>query len=267
MEKLYKELETEEFLGKDSVIPDFGHSHLYLSERGDFFCFTGICLDGKENQVFNCWPYYFVKKKPATLKSVRSFFQVKNGCILASSFLDSNLYNNLKFKRIPEYIFRLPTVNTYYFGIEKKVSKNNYEYFEENEELTRLCFGLTYSELEFVLEKYAKFLGLKNDYIQYPKLTRSLRGMNFCDLTGNWIPEGFPYITYGNENAFSHVSLHGFYKYFSMLFATKNNPKLYSFMINEIGKELINRICAINDYFPTCIKVTHEYLFPKLYIT
>lgn len=41
------------------------------------------------------------------------------------------------------------------------------------QELTRACFGLTFGELSYLIEFYAEKIGTYNDYVQFPRITRS----------------------------------------------------------------------------------------------
>ena len=69
-----------------------------------------------------------------------------------------------------------------------------YDYDDEDEDLTRKIFGLTYDELTELLDAYAKIMGTYRDFYTYPKLTRSIKNTNFCDMTELWIPKTFPYV-------------------------------------------------------------------------
>ena len=95
---------------------------------------------------------------------------------------------------------------------------------EEDEDLTRSVFGLTYGELETLLGAYAKTMGTCGKFYTYPKLTRSINNANFCDITEQWIPKTFPYIAFHDSGCdFSHVSLYGFYRHIQLLTGRKMN--------------------------------------------
>ncbi len=175
----------------------------------------------------------------------------------------SIFYSERKYKQLSSYIVRMPVANTCYFAIEKRIETNNSWYFEENEELSRSCFGLTYRELEYLVRVYAETFGKYNSYVQYPRITRSMNKDNFCDITGIWIPPKFPYITFASsEYSFSHVSLYGFYRHIGLLLSIDS-----AIVTSKIfDSEIIKIIMQINDYFTFGIKVTKEYVYPELFM-
>lgn len=201
-------------------------------------------------------------------ETYKRFFRIKDGCILLTGFVDHEFYNNERYKQLRNYIVRMPVANTCYFGIERRIKTKDSWYFEENEELSRACFGLTYSELEYVVKVYAKRLGICNEYLQYPQITRSMNNDNFCDITGIWIPPEFPYIAFNDSGySFSHVSLYGFYRHIGVMLSTGSGTVASEiFEHKTFGNEIINRIKQIDDDFPFEIKVTREYVVPEVYV-
>lgn len=135
-------------------------------------------------------------------------------------------------------------------------------YFEENEELSRACFGLTYSELEYLVRVYSERLGICNAYTQFPRITRSMNKHNFCDITGVWIPPKFPYIAFNKSKyAFSHVSLYGFYRHVGAMLAMGSNTRASQiFERKTFCSKIIRRIRRFDDYFPYGVKATRELL-------
>lgn len=84
----YQTLCYPELLGKNIVIPDTSSEALYLSERGELFCYTGIYSRDKSRVLFESWPYYLSGKHTGDCrKDIRGFFQIKNGCILLTGFV------------------------------------------------------------------------------------------------------------------------------------------------------------------------------------
>lgn len=258
--ELYQAIDSPEEQGKSIVLPNASIKVLYLSERGELFCYSGICNRDKERVYFEGWPYYLCGKHTKDCKKyIKGLFRIKNGCILLSQFIDHEIFNDLNYKQLSNYIVRMPVANTCYFGIE---SRNEGD-FEENEELSRACFGLTYSELDYIVKVYAERLGVRNQYIQYPRITRSMKNDNFCDITGVWIPAKFPYITFGDGD-FSHVSLYGFYRHMGALLSMGIKSQLL--VQKTFNTEIINRIKQISYYLPFEIIVTREYIVPNLYV-
>lgn len=199
---------------------------------------------------------------------IRGLFRIKSGCILLTGFVDHEFYSRKSFKQLNDYIMRLPTVSDSYFGIEKRIKTEHSPHFEENIELSRECFGLSYSELKSLVKWYAQTLGTFNSYSQYPRLTRSTKKDNFCDITGMWIPAGFPYITF-NDSGYdlSHVSLHGFYRHISTIFSMGTEAFVSEiFEDKSIHEDILNQVLQIDDDFPFEILVTREYIFPGMYV-
>ena len=158
---------------------------------------------------------------------IQGFFRIKSGCVLLTEFLDHDNYNESYYKQLKNYIVRLPVPSSCYFGIEKRVESATAGFFEENENLTRACFGLTYAELEYIVKVYAERLGISNAYGQYPRITRSIKRDNYCEITGLWIPAGFPYIAFnGNSSDYAHVSLYGFYRHMGLLLSMGSNTSV-----------------------------------------
>lgn len=265
----YHALDSSEQIGKNIVIPDSSHKALYLSEHGELFCYSGIYGRDKNGVYFQSWPYYLWGKDTKSCEEyIKGFFMIRDGCILLTGFVDHDFYNGKRYKQLSNYVVRMPVANTCYFGIEKRIETNNSWYFEENEELSRACFGLTYCELEYLVKVYAERLGVCNEYMQYPRITRSMNSDNFCDITGIWIPPKFPYIAFNNSGySFSHVSLYGFYRHIGVMLSMGSDTIASQiFEHKTFGNEIISRIKQIDDHFPFEIKVTREYIIPEMYV-
>ena len=134
---------------------------------------------------------------------------------------------------------------------------------EEDEELTRKVFGLTYYEITELLEAYAKMMGTDHDYLTYPKLTRSIKNTNFCDITECWIPETFPYIAF-NESMydFSHVSLFGFYRHIQLLTGYKLNSLISRVLIKEgLDEEILKKVFNTGKGIFNQTKVTSDIIY------
>lgn len=218
LSQFYNNLQSDEKLGKDIVIPESHFGALYLSENGEAFCYIGVCETCEDRRDMLSWPYYMHGKHTRKYSTqMLGMYRLASGCILLSRFLDHELYAKKKFKHLDKYFVRLPQPANCYYGIIKSGDANEYE-FEENEDLIRAVFGLTYQELGQLTESCARAFGVCNDWIQYPKITRSVNRSNYCDITGDWIPASFPYIAFSQSiYRYSHVSLCGFYHYIGVL--------------------------------------------------
>ena len=217
---------------------------LFVSDRGEVLCYTGIYLkDSQRNKSIFMQPYYMHGKHSfdkTIAKEINSFYRIENGCIVLDDYVDTK-YGERSYKKVKIGI-RFPAVDTYY-GVMSDC--------QEDEMLTRAVFGLTYREIQQLLEAYAKVFGVYNIYMQYPRLTRS-KGANYCELTGVLIPEKFPYITF-DENAydFSHVSLWGFYRHLQLLTRKEIDSPVSKMLLQQgVDEELLNRIFDVGlSYF------------------
>lgn len=265
----YQTYNSPAIKGEDIVIPSHCQDAIYLSESGEVFCFMGICRRDNERVHFRGWPYYLDGKHSSKCqKQIRGFFRIKSGCVLLTQFLDQDYYSDKYYKKLSNYVVRLPVPNSCAFGVEERVETQSSWTFKENEDLTRACFGLTYDELDHIVKVYAELLGLSNSYFRYPKVTRSIKSENFCDITGLWISEGFPYIAFNDSQyAYSHVSLYGFYRHMGALLSMgshTNGTKI--FKQDELTEDIILKIRNIDDYFPIEIRVTKEIIYPDLFV-
>lgn len=269
LSELYQTIDSSEQMGKDIIIPDSSMKALYISEYGELFCYPGICSRDRGRVSFESWPYYLHNKHTQSCgKYIKGFFRIKKGCILLTGFVDHEFYNNKRYKQLVNYVVHMPEANNCYFGIEKRIETKDSWHFEENEELSRACFGLTYSELEYLVKVYAERLGIYNQYSQYPRITCSMKDDNFCDITGIWIPPKFPYIAFNDSGySFSHVSLYGFYRHIGVMLSMGSNTVASQiFEHKTFGNEIISCIKRIDDNFPFEIKVTREYVVPEMYV-
>ncbi|BCG58522.1 hypothetical protein [Paenibacillus sp. URB8-2] len=173
--EFYKTLDSPEELGANILIPDHGPA-LYLSERGALFCYMGIISREGNGTSVDGWPYYLRGKlAEKSKKLIKGFYRLQAGCILMTNFLDHEFYSKTKFKRVKNYIVSLPVASSCDYGIVRRINSEHSSYFEENEAMSRACFGLTYGELKQAVEIYARRLGVFNEYIQYPRITRSMK--------------------------------------------------------------------------------------------
>lgn len=261
LSQLYKTLQSTDKLGKDTVLPDRGDDALYLSEYGEVFCFIGVCEINRERRHLLSWPYYMNGKHSSKYSAqMLGIYRLTSGCVRLSRFLDHELYAEKKFKHLVEYAVRLPVPASCYYDVHKIGDGSSYN-SEENEDLTRAAFGLTYQELKQLTQSYAKAFGIDNDWVQYPKITRSVSRDNYCDITGAWIPASFPYIAFSQSDyRYSHVSLYGFYHHVGALLAY--GSKTAKVLDSCLDKDLAEKVKNIDSYFPLEPAVTREVIVP-----
>lgn len=164
-------------------------------------------------------------------KEIKQFYRIAEACIVLDNYQDYHLESERIYKKVDAGIrFPMPDAN---YGV-----LTNYQ---EDKALTRAVFGLTCEELTDLLEAYGKVMGT---YISYPKLTRSIRSVNDCDMPDIWIPEKFPYIAFSESGyRFSHVSLWGFYKHIQLLTGCRMSSVISQCLLKAgVDEETLKRL-------------------------
>ena len=241
MSVLFDQYSTPEQMGSEIVIPDFLPA-IYVSDNDEVYCYTGVFMDDYEPRDNSMYaPPYNIRGKHSTDKRysarIKGFFRIINGCVILDKYIDNQPCEH-NYKLISAFV-RLPETADNYFGIEAD---------REEDALTRAIFGLTYTELTAVLEGYAKLLGIHNMYVQFPRLTRSVRNENFCDITELWIPKQFPYISFDKSGYdFSHVSLWGFYRHVQLLMKRSMGFLGQEMLAAGVEETVLRALLAIDD--------------------
>lgn len=261
MGELFDRFNVEPMQGKDITIGDF-FPEIFISETDEVYCYLGICLSDEDRRsgVGFMRPYYMVGKHStdsAIVDEIAGFYRIIEGCIISDDYVDCKFRSKQLFKRINSGI-RLPHPDSHYAVFVNR---------EEDEELTRSVFGLTYKELTTLLDAYAKVMDTGNVFTTYPRLTRSITANNFCDLTECWIPKQFPYVTF-NENGydFSHLSLWGLYRYMQLITGCKINT-LFSQALLKCGatEDILNKLFQIGNRIYLRRQVTRTVLIGSQY--
>lgn len=139
------------------------------------------------------------------------FVQLDHGGLFLSDFLS----DNQRYRIAEDRLLHLPSNPGDGFGVFSRSSR------ELDENLTRQLFGATQAELDEFLATFYSVVRrpVSDDY--FPKeccTTFSRSSNNWCDLTHQFIPEGFPFIRFGETMYFGgHVSLYGFYRQMAFL--------------------------------------------------
>lgn len=249
MGTLFDYYPAEPIMGKAVTIGKV-FPELFISETDNIFCYAGICLsnDNSHREKLFTQPYYMQGKHSTDkeiAKEIKGFYRIKNGRISLDDYIDNGYYANHLYKKINCGI-KLPYLGNYY-----AILVNH----EEDEKLTKEVFGLTHNEMIPLLEAYATIMGTKREYDIYPKLTKSPKAVNYCDISAAWIPEGFPYVAFEKSGYdFSHVSLWGFYRHIQLLMC-HSIDSFFSKALIEFGanKEALMRISNmkfLNPYKP-----------------
>lgn len=209
---LYDRFDIEPIKGKDITIGEH-FPEIFISESDEIFCYTGMCLKEKaeSNQSLFMQPYYLKglhSTDKLASKKILAFHRIIDGYIALDKYVDDEFYSDRLYKKIDCGV-RFPSSDSYYAVLVDRA---------EDEQLTRRLFGLTHTELSDFLEAYGRVMGTFREYTQYPRLTRSPRNTNYCDITGVWIPDQFPYVAFKDSGYdFSHVSIYGFYRHIQLL--------------------------------------------------
>ncbi len=252
MGKLFDRYDVEPMKGKDITIGKH-LPEIFVSDTDKIFFYPGVSLrdDEQRRRASFMHPYYLHGKHSTdeqTSRKTNGFYRIMEGCIVLDDFVDKDFLSDCTYKRINAGV-KLPCPDSYYAVFVNQ---------EEDEDLTRGVFGLTYVELTSLLDAYAKVMGTYCEYFTYPKLTRSIKSENFCDMTELWIPEQFPYIAFSDSGYdFSHVSLFGFYRHVQLLTGCKINSAVSRALLKSgIDEEVLNRLFAIGKGFFYQTKVT-----------
>ena len=213
---------------------------LYISDTDEVFCYPGVCMKDDARKMSFIHPYYMWGKHSTDkniTEKIQGFYRIVEGCIVLDEYVDNKFWGNYTYKKIAVGL-RFPHPDTYFAVLVNGA---------EDEDLTRAVFGLTYDELKTVLGAYAGTLGNQSEYFAYPKLTRSIRSNNFCDMNDLWIPEKFPYVAFSESGyEFSHVSLWGFYRHIQLLTACKLNSSVSQlFLKTGVGESVLRRLFDI----------------------
>ena len=255
---LFDRFDVAPIKGENITIGDCGFE-FFISETDGVFYYLGMCLYDEERRgrasfMHPCYMRGKHSKDKIVTQEVKGFYRIVDGCIVLDKFVDDCYYSYGLYKKIVCGV-RLASPASCDYGV--------FVNREEDEELTRKVFGLTYYELTELLEAYAKMIGTNHDYFTYPKLTRSIQNTNFCDITGCWIPETFPYVAF-NESMydFSHVSLFGFYRHIQLLTGYKLNSLISQALIKEgLNEEILKKVFDIGKGILNRTKVTREIIW------
>lgn len=184
--------------GNDISLLDWQSWHIARSEHGHPVFYLGYASRRSIDTVFAVSGAARVGYD----RVLRQFLKVNRGCITATSFFEGPI----RYKVLTEYAVHLPAGNKNYFGVF------NREKEEYDSNLTRQIFGITFEDLEALLQVYGGVVdGPPIWDHSYPRITFSRTRSNSCDLTDVYIPPNFPYIALTDSQYFKgHVSLHGF---------------------------------------------------------
>lgn len=233
-ENLFIMLDGDVINSKEVSFQDASDS-IFVSETNQVYYYLGYQNKRKDDADF-----FHLSKYAKANRDEEVFIRLEKGALLFDCFFESYRPEGYKIKKIDKYRVILPDGGTStYFGVYaneyKKLSENvSEQIWVQNKELERALFGVTYDQLNELLKLFSSVFFSYHEYSNLPRVTRSNKRSNRCDLTGNWIPQNFPYIAFeSSEYEFSHVSLNGFYKYLSFLCKDFDHSSLYSLLLKQ----------------------------------
>lgn len=210
IENLY-ENETSKAYSANDLFPMYGGVGIFVSSYNTISCLGGILFDTDDTEKLELrtWNYYDepTKKTKKYKEQIKAYLRIKYGRIYLDYGYKSIFKTEEKFKKL-NYEIQLPSSN---FETFYSVNENGV-YGNQNDDIVREAFGLTMNELDELISLWSQIVGMDCYYEKFPKLTKSIKCNNYCDITGLWIPKSFPYIKL-DDNLYTHVSLYGFYKY------------------------------------------------------
>lgn len=242
--RIYEQVKASEIRYDELIFPEY-FSNIYIDEYDRVYCYHSI-ID-KNRFLFGSTPYYLNGIKISKAKElIKGYFRIESGRIIDDEEFGSGYYNEKSKGKLLSATIQLPQVqDTNYYVYLDKDNKDLEEIF------TRKVFGLLYNELEKLLSIYNKVFKIcpENNYYSYPKITRSLKSDNFCDLSGIWIPPKFPYISFAESGYYySHVSLFAFYQHIKFLTLNNINSVISRTLIeNGLNPNILKYIFAISD--------------------
>ena len=217
--ELYNTLDSKEYTTDEISVRDFGSTFL-ISSNAALYCITSVGRNCDRGPNVNCIPMPYKGKK---LIKMDNLISLESGCLYYDSTFDEKynriILNTVHYKYLDAHL-SLPSGSKMDYGVVVPFvgNENEGKRYVENDQFTRRIFGMTYSELNNLIDGYAEVFNTGNSYNRYPRITKSGQRDNYCDLTNAWIPKGFPYITFAESDYdFSHVSLYGFYRYMQLL--------------------------------------------------
>ena len=238
MGELFDRFDVEPVMGKDITIGN-RFPEILISEKDEVFCYLrpNFPVDNDNDE--------------------HVLHRVSRGCVVFDRYINSKFRSNHLYKKL-------------YAGVRLPHPDNYFAVFvdgKEEDALTRKIFGLTYKELEELLDAYSKVLGINRDYYNAPKITHSIARENFCDLTEILIPKQFPYITFkDNAVGFSYVSLWGFYRHIQLITSCKTSSVFSKALMEcELSEDIINTIFSINEDIVFKTKVTEICIDRNIY--
>ena len=215
--------------------------HPVIDRKGQVYFFPGFLFENDDEKIIRPLSVRLSEKM-----GKKTLLRVVAGRLVKSKGIWTRQDQDAEIKVLRNHIVVLPDR-----GASRRYGVIKRDTWEQNDTLTQNIFGLTQDQLDDFLEKFALTLHNFNQWNRRPRTTASNRKNNNCDLTGRWIPEGFPYIAFTESNYYGgHVSLPGFYHFITLLCIGHNQNRSYQALIKRgIDKDLLDMIFELSLYY------------------
>lgn len=211
----------EYVLGRKIPLKNSWH-RIAVTKHGEVVYYLGKCTIDEYGFIKDDFRYLPKVEWSETQEKI--FIRLNKGNL----FLDEYLRKTEKYEIIDDHYVFLPHTGRRYYGVFAASDAKENLYF------TRELFGITFWELSDFTKIFSNTI-MWGSYYNYPRVTYSTRKSNRCDITGVWIPKGFPYISIGSyqyDQYGLHISLTGFYRLVTFLcggiFHKSSKPKTKS---------------------------------------
>jgi hypothetical protein len=188
---------------------------MFADLGGNTHCIVGYRTKDQPRDL----PYYHpsVAARDRDGRSSYRFVELRKGTLAQSSFLRNDQY----YRPINDRWLVLPSGADTYFGVISRRDR------AEDELMTRQLFGGTAGDITAVAGAFSHLIGRGyREIVRLPRVTFSKTRNNECDISGCLIPKDFPYVAFeDSQYAWSHISLHGFYRLLSFC-AAQSQPIL-----------------------------------------
>lgn len=180
---------------------------LIVNAAGDVRCYLGYISNAQPQSLSWYSPCVALRDEDG-LTSCR-FVELRGGLLRKTSLPRSEDH----YRPLVDRWLELPRGADSFFGVVDRKTR------DMDEELTRRLFGGTRADIDSIAKALSRVVGRSyHEMAQLPRVTFSKTRINSCDLTGCLIPKDFPYLAFDqSQYAWSHVSLHGFYRLLGFL--------------------------------------------------
>jgi len=234
----YLDCDSEPVRGEEIADQDaFGR--LYINEQDQLHYYYGINVPLGGSQDYT--PVRAARKMDLDHEA-EIFIRLSRGILHLDYGFRSAAYEQMSFKALDSLRVIWPNANNL-----ARYGVLTVEPEQEDEDLSRELFGLSYRELGHFLKDFATLAQFYHPYTGKPKVSCSIKMSHRCDISQAWIPQRFPYVASDEANYFgAHVSLSGFYYFIVYLCHPGESNETYRRLVEGgISRHLLDRIREI----------------------